>query len=75
MVEEQRSASCVSRQKVHNLLSWHSIRCPIQEAGNLRVVMEDDPLTDWKDRYSKNLWHIRIDPDKTNGLAKAFAVD
>lgn len=33
------------------------------------------PLTDWKDRYSKNLWHIRIDPDKTNGLAKVSAVD
>jgi len=33
------------------------------------------PVTDWKDRYSRNLWHIRIDPDKTNGLLKASAVD
>jgi mRNA interferase MazF len=33
------------------------------------------PATDWKDRYSRNLWHIRIDPDKTNGLSKISAVD
>ena len=33
------------------------------------------PVTDWKDHYARNLWHIRIDPDKTNGLPKASAVD
>jgi mRNA interferase MazF len=33
------------------------------------------PVTDWKDRYSRNLLHIRIDPDKTNGLSKTSAVD
>ena len=33
------------------------------------------PVTDWKDRYSRNLWHIRIDPDKSNGLSKASTID
>jgi mRNA interferase MazF len=33
------------------------------------------PVTDWKDHYSRNLWHIRIDPDKINGLSKTSAVD
>jgi mRNA interferase MazF len=33
------------------------------------------PLTDWKDRYAANLWHIRLDPDIHNRLAKPSAVD
>lgn len=33
------------------------------------------PVTDWKDRYAGNIWHIRIDPDRSNGLTKASAVD
>ena len=33
------------------------------------------PLTDWKDRYAHNLWHVRIDPDSNNGLSKPSAVD
>lgn len=33
------------------------------------------PVTDWKDRYSWNLWHIRIDPDKQNGLSKTSTID
>jgi mRNA interferase MazF len=33
------------------------------------------PLTDWKTHYLPNLWHVRIDPDSTNGLAKTSAVD
>ena len=33
------------------------------------------PITDWKDRYTKNLWHIRIVNDATNGLDKVSAVD
>jgi mRNA interferase MazF len=33
------------------------------------------PLTDWKDHYALNIWHIRIDPDSFNGLAKPSAVD
>jgi mRNA interferase MazF len=33
------------------------------------------PLTDWKEHYASNIWHIRIDPNSTNGLAKPSAVD
>jgi mRNA interferase MazF len=33
------------------------------------------PLTDWKDYYAANIWHVRIDPDAANGLAKVSAVD
>ena len=33
------------------------------------------PITDWKDYYATNIWHVRIDPDSDNGLSKASAVD
>jgi mRNA interferase MazF len=33
------------------------------------------PVTDWKDHYRGNIWHVRIDPDSANGLSKASAVD
>ena len=33
------------------------------------------PLTDWKPYFSPNIWHVRIDPDATNGLTKVSAVD
>lgn len=33
------------------------------------------PITGWKDAFENNLWHIKINPDKTNGLGKASAVD
>ena len=33
------------------------------------------PITDWKDHYSGNIWHVRIEPDKDNGLSKSSAVD
>lgn len=33
------------------------------------------PITDWKDHYARNIWHVRIDPDPKNGLTKASAVD
>lgn len=33
------------------------------------------PITDWKDHYAGNIWHVRIDPDSTNGLSKQSAVD
>jgi mRNA interferase MazF len=33
------------------------------------------PVTDWKDYYAHNIWHVRIDPDAANGLTKASAVD
>lgn len=33
------------------------------------------PVTDWKDHFARNIWHVRIDPDPTNGLSKASAID
>ena len=33
------------------------------------------PVTDWKDYFAPNIWHVRIDPDPSNGLTKVSAVD
>lgn len=33
------------------------------------------PLTDWKEYFTGNLWHVRINPTKQNGLLKISAVD
>jgi mRNA interferase MazF len=31
------------------------------------------PVTDWKEHFAPNIWHVRIDP--ANGLTKLSAVD
>lgn len=33
------------------------------------------PITDWKDNFAGNLWHVRVDPDSKNGLQKTSALD
>jgi len=33
------------------------------------------PLTAWKDKFTQNFWHIRIDPDVANCLDQTDAVD
>ena len=33
------------------------------------------PITDWKDYFSDNLWHVKIEPNRENGLSKTSAVD
>lgn len=33
------------------------------------------PMTDWKDYFSGNIWHVKIEPDSNNGLSKTSAVD
>jgi mRNA interferase MazF len=33
------------------------------------------PLTDWKPRYTNNIWHIQLEPTPQNGLRKPSAVD
>ena len=33
------------------------------------------PVTDWKEYFAPNIWHVRIDPDPANGLTKVSAVD
>lgn len=33
------------------------------------------PLTEWKDRFAQNIWHVKLEPDSDNGLTKTSAVD
>lgn len=33
------------------------------------------PITDWKSYLSQNFWHVKIEPDATNGLTKVSAID
>lgn len=33
------------------------------------------PITAWKAHFAGNVWHVRIQPDSTNGLSKESAVD
>lgn len=33
------------------------------------------PITDWKDAFARNAWHIRIEPSLENGLSKTSAID
>jgi mRNA interferase MazF len=33
------------------------------------------PITDWKNTFSHNLWHIRLEPTSENGLIKVSAAD
>ena len=33
------------------------------------------PLTEWKDYFTHNIWHVRVMPDSANGLSKPSAVD
>ena len=33
------------------------------------------PITEYQDIFDKNPWHIRILPEKSNGLKKASAID
>jgi mRNA interferase MazF len=33
------------------------------------------PLTEWKDYFAGNVWHVKVTPDSMNGMAKTSAVD
>jgi len=33
------------------------------------------PLTEWKDFFAQNVWHVKLVPDSMNGLAKTSAID
>jgi mRNA interferase MazF len=30
------------------------------------------PITDWKDHYARNIWHVYIEPDATKWSSKAL---
>lgn len=42
--------------------------------GRLRLKLVA-PVTEWKDQYAYDVWHVRLDPDGRNGLTKTSAVD
>ncbi len=33
------------------------------------------PITEWKDYFSRNVWHVKLEPNLTNGLTKPSVVD
>ncbi len=33
------------------------------------------PITEWKTAFTRNLWHVRLPPEGSNGLSKVSAVD
>lgn len=33
------------------------------------------PVTGWNSKFAQNIWQVRIDPSKTNGLSKPSAID
>ena len=33
------------------------------------------PITDWKPYFISNIWHVKVEPDSSNSLAKTSAVD
>lgn len=33
------------------------------------------PITEWKDYFSGNVWHVKLEPNTTNGLTKPSVVD
>jgi mRNA interferase MazF len=33
------------------------------------------PITEWKDYFTGNVWHVKLEPDVTNGLTKTSVVD
>jgi len=33
------------------------------------------PMTDWRESFSRNMWHVKIEPNSDNNLTKTSAVD
>ena len=33
------------------------------------------PITEWQEAFDENIWHVKLEPDLTNNLAKSSAVD
>lgn len=43
-------------------------------AGKLPIKLIA-PITDWKDYFDANFWHVKIEPNINNGLTKVSAID
>ena len=44
------------------------------EVGMLPIVIVC-PITEWKNYFANNIWHVKLEPNDTNGLTKLSAVD
>lgn len=33
------------------------------------------PITEWKNYFTGNLWHVKVEPDDSNSLTKISAID
>ena len=44
------------------------------EVGMLPIAIVC-PITEWKDYFANNVWHVKLEPNDTNGLTKLSAVD
>ena len=42
--------------------------------GHLPITLVS-PITAWQTQFCANIWHVRINPNRTNGLTKVSAVD
>jgi mRNA interferase MazF len=51
-----------------------TIGAEISKTGRLPIRLVA-PITDWKDYFSGNIWHVRLEPDPENGLTKTSTVD
>lgn len=42
--------------------------------GRLRIKLIA-PITEWKPEFSRNVWHVQLEPNDRNGLRKLSAID
>ena len=45
-----------------------------QAVGTLPIRLVA-PITEWKDYFTGNIWHVKLEPNATNGLTKPSVVD
>ena len=79
------SASTPQRREIWLVNFDPTIGTEIQKTRPAVVVSSDAvgrlpiklvaPITDWKAYFAPNIWHVRIEPEPTNGLTKVSAVD
>ena len=43
-------------------------------AGKLPIKLTV-PITDWKNYFTGNFWHVKVTPNKNNNLSKVSAID
>lgn len=44
------------------------------DMGNLPIKLVA-PITSWKNHFEHNTWHVRVEPNDTNGLTGDSAID